>query len=197
MNGGNGFTPLVKTLTEHKDVFADIADASLEAAEAIPVFGWAVKAWNVKNTYQAKRLYRNTQAFLDSSSVTDAQRFIGRFGDDDEKEELCDSIIQVLIDSEKPFKARLASNLLNSINDGNISVAEANELLLIILNASVPALKALSLFYNSNPQGLASTTSPDAYTLSPLLMSMGIIHVHGNMTRITQLGQSLHQNAFT
>jgi len=196
VSSGNGFNPLVKTLTEHKDVIADLADSSLEAAEEIPVFGWAVKAWNVKNTYQAKRLYRNTQAFLESSSVKDAQQFIGRFGDDDEKEELCDTVIQVLIDSEKPFKARLASNLLNSIYDGKITVANANALPFIISNASVPALKALDLFYISNPHGHVSTMSSDAHTLSPLLMSMGIIHVHGNLTRITQLGESLHQNAF-
>ncbi|BBV40576.1 MULTISPECIES: hypothetical protein [Citrobacter] len=196
MGSGNGFTPLVKTLTENKDVFADIADASLEAAEAIPVFGWAVKAWNVKNTYQATKLYRNTQAFIESTSITDAQRFIDRFSTDDEKSELCDSVIQVLIDSEKPFKARLASKLLNSIYDGKIAVADANELLLIIFNASLPALKALDLFFRTNPQGYASTRSPDAMTLSPLLMSMGIIHVHGTMTRVTQLGQSLHQHAF-
>ncbi|UOY73312.1 hypothetical protein MWN27_12495 [Escherichia coli] len=50
----NGFFPLVKTLTEHKDVFADVADVGLTAAGAIPIFGWAVKAWNVKNTFQEK-----------------------------------------------------------------------------------------------------------------------------------------------
>ena len=192
----NGFFPLVKTLTEHKDVFADVADVGLTAAGAIPIFGWAVKAWNVKNTFQEKKLYRNTQIFLENSSITDAQQFIDRFNSESEKEELCDSVIQVLIDSEKPLKAQLVSKLLNAIYEGSIAVPDANELLLIILNASVPSLKALDLFYSSNPQGHASTLSSDARIYGPLLMSMGIIHVHGNMTRITKLGQLLYRHTF-
>jgi len=194
MNTESGFMLLVETLTEHKDVFAEVADVGLEAAGAIPIFGWAVKAWNVKNTFQAKKLYRNTQTFLKSSSITDAQQFIGRFSSEREKDELCDSVIQVLIDSEKPLKAQLVSNLLNSIYEGKIPVPDANQLLLIILNASVPALMALELFFRTSPNGYTSTRSPDAQTLSPLLMSMGIIHVHGNMTRVTKLGQLLYQH---
>ncbi|HCB1990534.1 TPA: hypothetical protein MYQ99_003178 [Klebsiella pneumoniae] len=196
MSVENGFTPLVQTLTENKDVLADIADASLEAAEAIPVFGWAVKAWNVKNTFQAAKLYRNTKQFIESTSITDAQKFIDRFSSEEEKSELCDSLIQVLIDSEKPIKAHLASRLLNSIYDGKITVSTANELLLIILNSSVPALTALELFYYTNPQGLPSNLSPDVQTHGPLLVSMGIARIHGSRVSITDLGKALYKYAF-
>ena len=56
MNNDSGFGSFVDTISSHKDVMADIADAGLEAAEEIPLFGWAVKAWNIKNTFQEKKL---------------------------------------------------------------------------------------------------------------------------------------------
>ncbi|WP_150317207.1 hypothetical protein [Enterobacter hormaechei] len=59
MNNDSGFGSFVDTISSHKDVMADIADAGLEAAEEIPFFGWAVKAWNIKNTFQEKKLARN------------------------------------------------------------------------------------------------------------------------------------------
>lgn len=175
---------------------ADIADAGLEAAEAIPLFGWAVKAWNIKNTFQEKKLSRNILEFLVNSSVDDAQKFISRFTSEKEREDLCDSLIQVLIDSEKPLKAKLTSKIINAIYEKHLTVTEAHQLLLIILNASIPALESIDKFYRNNPEGYTSTMSEDARTYGPLLMSIGVIHVYGSMTRITELGGKLYENTF-
>jgi len=196
MSNENGFSPLVDTIAEHKDTFADLIDAGLEAAEQIPLIGWAVKAWQVQNSYQVKKLHRNTQKFLETTSITDAQKFIARFSSDEDKENLTDSVIQVLFESEKPYKAGLAANVINSIYEDKISVKEANDLLLIILNASIPALQSLGLFYTAHPKGYASTLSDEARSYGPLLMSMGALYVHGNMTRISRIGVQLYENAF-
>lgn len=196
MNTDNGFSSFVETLSAHKDTVAEIVDNGLEIAEEIPFVGWAVKAWNIKNTFQEKKLSRNIQEFLVSSSVDDAQKFISRFSSEKEKEDLCDSLIQVLIDSEKPFKAVLTSKIINSIYHGNLSVSDANQLLLIILNASIPALQSLADFHAAFPDGRTDTMSSASREHGPLLMSMGVLYVHGNMTRITGLGKRLYENAF-
>ncbi|WP_323068372.1 hypothetical protein [Klebsiella quasipneumoniae] len=196
MNNDSGFGSFVDTISSHKDVMADIADAGLEAAEEIPLFGWAVKAWNIKNTFQEKKLARNIMEFLRCSSVDDAKNFISKFSSEEEKEELCDSLIQVLIDSEKPLKATLTSKIVNAINEERLTVSEAHQLLLIILNASIPALEAIDKFYQNNPSGSINTMDEDARTYGALLMSIGVIHVHGNMTRVTKLGKSLYECAF-
>ncbi|NRG07163.1 hypothetical protein HRF95_04475 [Klebsiella variicola] len=196
MNNDSGFGSFVDTISSHKDVMADIADAGLEAAEEIPLFGWAVKAWNIKNTFQEKKLARNIREFLRCSSVDDAKNFISKFSSEEEKEELCDSLIQVLIDSEKPLKATLTSKIVNAINEDRLTVSEAHQLLLIILNASIPALEAIDKFYQNNPNGRTSTMNENARTYGALLMSIGVIHVHGNMTRVTNLGRKLYECAF-
>lgn len=196
MNNNSGFDSFVDTISSHKDIIADIADAGLEAAEAIPLFGWAVKAWNIKNTFQEKKFSRNILEFLANSSVDDAQKFISRFSSEKEREDLCDSLIQVLIDSEKPLKAKLTSKIINAIYEKRLTVSEAHQLLLIILNASIPALESIDKFYRNNPEGYTSTMSEDARTYGPLLMSIGVIHVYGSMTRITGLGGKLYENTF-
>lgn len=48
MDKNTGFTSLIDTLKQNKDVIADACDAGLEAAESIPFVGWALKLWNVK-----------------------------------------------------------------------------------------------------------------------------------------------------
>ncbi|EIY5063461.1 Uncharacterised protein [Klebsiella quasipneumoniae] len=196
MTTNSGFDSFVETISTHKDVIADIADAGLEAAEKIPFFGWAVKAWNIKNTFQEKKLARNVREFLRNSSVDDAKKFISKFSSDEEKEELCDSLIQVLIDSEKPLKAKLTSKIVNAIDEGHLTVSEAHQLLLIILNASIPALEAIDTFYKNNPKGYTRTLNEDASTYGPLLMSIGVFYVHGDMSRVTELGKKLYVNAF-
>ncbi|HBM3155051.1 TPA: hypothetical protein R1869_003963 [Klebsiella oxytoca] len=196
MNTDNGFSSFVETISAHKDVMADIADAGLEAADKIPFFGWAVKAWNIKNTFQEKKLSRNIVEFLEYSSVDDAKKFIAKFSSEEEREELCDSLIQVLIDSEKPLKAKLTSKIINAIYEERLTVSEAHHLLLIILNASIPALEAIDKFYQNNPKGYTRTLNEDASTYGPLLMSIGVLYVHGDMTRVTELGKKLYENAF-
>ena len=192
----SGFDSFVETISTHKDVIADIADAGLEAVDKIPFVGWAVKAWNIKNTFQEKKLARNVREFLSNSSVDDAKKFISKFSSEEQKEELCDSLIQVLIDSEKPLKAKLTSKIVNAINEDHLTVSEAHQLLLIILNASIPALEAIGAFYKNNPEGYTRTLNEDASTYGPLLMSIGVFHVHGNMSRVTELGKKLYENAF-
>ncbi|HAT1644706.1 TPA: hypothetical protein I8Y12_000554 [Raoultella planticola] len=196
MKTDSGFNSFVETISAHKDVMADIADTGLEAAEKIPFFGWAVKAWNIKNTFQEKKLSRNIVEFLGYSSVDDAQKFISKFSSEEEREDLCDSLVQVLIDSEKPLKVKLTSKIINAIYEERLTVHDAHQLLLIILNASIPALEAIDKFYQNNPNGHTSTLNEDARTYGPLLMSIGVIHVHGNMTRITELGNKLYVSAF-
>ena len=196
MNTDNGFSSFVETISAHKDVMADIADAGLEAADKIPFFGWAVKAWNIKNTFQEKKLSRNIVEFLEYSSVDDAKKFIAKFSSEEEREELCDSLIQVLIDSEKPLKAKLTSKIINAIYEERLTVSEAHHLLLIILNAAIPALEAIDKFYQNNPKGYTRTLNEDASTYGPLLMSIGVLYVHGDMTRVTELGKKLYENAF-
>lgn len=193
MNNTSGFAPLVSTLSEHKDTIADVVDLGLEASESIPFVGWAVKLWRIKETYQEHLLKRNVKAFLQYSTIDDINEFVNKFETEEDKQDFADTVAQVLLNSEKPIKGSIISNVINSLSAGKITVKEAGDMNLVILNSSIPALKALHDFFKENPTGYTNTLSKSANTLAPLLMSMGVLYVHGNMTRVSSIGTKINE----
>ncbi|CAH5095925.1 hypothetical protein AI2912V1_1970 [Klebsiella pneumoniae] len=200
MDKNTGFTSLIDTLKQNKDVIADACDAGLEAAESIPFVGWALKLWNVKNTYQERKLYRNTKAFWEASLIKDPEALRTKFATQEAAEEFTDTLVQVLIDSEKPYKATMVSNVTNALALGRLTHEEANDMILIILNASVPALKSLPKFHLKLHGGKYIATAlledTDKDGTHSMLNSMGLIYRWADQTALSKVGRNIAQIAY-
>lgn len=200
MEKNTGFSSLIDTLKQNKDVIADACDAGLEAAESIPFVGWALKLWNVKNTYQERKLYRNTKAFWEASLIKDPEALRTKFATQEAAEEFTDTLVQVLIDSEKPYKATMVSNVTNALAMGILTHEVANDMILIILNASIPALKSLRKFYprlhggKYIPTALLEDTDKDG--THSMLNSMGLIYRWADQTALSKVGRNIAQIAY-
>jgi len=187
-------------MKQNKEVIAEACDAGLEAAESVPFLGWALKLWNVKNTYQEHKLYRNVKSFWQASAIGDAEEFRTKFATTKDADEFVDTLVQVLIDSEKPYKAVMVSNITNALSRGILTYEEANDLNLLVLNASLPALKSLPKFYiklqggKYIPTTLLEDTDKDGE--HSMLNSLGLIYRWADQTALSKIGRNLAQIAY-
>lgn len=196
----NGFKSLIDTLKQNKESLAEVLDAGLEASQSIPFFGWAIKAWNIKNTFQERKLYRNTKAFYNAALIGDPDALQAKFSNHSDAEDFVDTLVQVLIESEKPYKAVMVSNITNALSKGLLSPKEANDMNLIILNASIPALKSLPDFYNRLDGGkyihTAHLEDTDKDGIHSMLNSLGVIYRWADQTALSKIGRDLARIAY-
>jgi len=200
MDKNIGFQSLVDTLKQNKESVAEALDAGLEAAESLPFVGWAVKIWNVKNTYQEKKLYRNTKAFWENSLIGNPEELSSKFKSEEDKEDYVDTLVQVLIDSQKPYKAKMVSNITTALAKGIVTPDEANDMNLLVLNSSIPALKALPVFYKKLHGGKYIATAlledTDKDGVHSMLNSLGLIYRWADQTALSKMGRTLAQIAY-
>lgn len=196
----NGFKSLIDTLKQNKESLAEVLDAGLEASQSIPFLGWAIKAWNIKNTFQERKLYRNTKAFYNAALMGDPDALQAKFSKQSDAEEFVDTLVQVLIESEKPYKAVMVSNITSALAQGRLSSKEANDMNLLVLNASIPALKTLPDFYKRLQGGkyihtvLLEDTDKDG--THSMLNSLGIIYRWADQTALSKIGRKLAEVAY-
>ena len=200
MDKNIGFQSLVDTLKQNKESVAEALDAGLEAAESLPFVGWAVKIWNVKNTYQEKKLYRNTKAFWENSLIGNPEELSSKFKSEEDKEDYVDTLVQVLIDSQKPYKAKMVSNITTALAKGIVTPDEANDMNLLVLSSSIPALKALPVFYKKLYGGKYIATAlledTDKDGVHSMLNSLGLIYRWADQTALSKMGRTLAQIAY-
>ncbi|MEN4974072.1 hypothetical protein ABEH62_09345 [Pantoea eucalypti] len=197
----NGFNSLIDTFKQHKESLAEVFDAGLEASQSIPFFGWAIKAWNIKNTFQERKLYRNTKAFYNAALIGNPEELKSKFSNQSDAEDFVDTLVQVLIESEKPYKAVMVSNITNALARGQISPQQANDMNLLILNASIPALKILPDFYKRLHGGkyihTALLEDTDKDGVHSMLNSLGLIYRWADQTALSKIGQDLAKIAYS
>lgn len=198
---------LLETLNRHKDYVAELGDAALkfdladltketavnlEVMESVPILKYFAKAYSVKELYQQIRLQRNCEAFLKAVQAVDNTN-IQKLADIFEKNpDALDTLLSVLFDSAKPLKAEIMGNLVQAVTTGAISADDFDELSLLLLSASIPALRALKDFFEKTSDGSHYTVKPHVVG-EPLLFSLGVCARHGNKFEISRLGYVLNK----
>lgn len=196
---------LVDSAKASKDFLMDSTKAALNVAtgsrlfEAIPFVSAVTGIIGVCDALMAFRLRRNIQTFLRECADATPEKLEDLYekvvGDPRYRDDVPDTIMQVLLDSHKPLKAQIVGSLFAALAEKRLTEEEFNELALIVLNASIPALLSLPAFFKE-VSGYSYSNSQKILSSEPLLNSLGVASRHGNMFRISNLGEQLYEHGF-
>jgi hypothetical protein len=204
--------PLVDGLKDAKEVAVEIANRVADAAtdsevlKKVPVVSAVIAVTGFCDAMMSFRLARNTQAFLlaaDKGAPPDAlERLYEKvMGDPRFRDDVPDTIVQLLIDSHKPVKAEIVGRLFAAVAAQRLSVDDFNTLCLLVLAASIPALQALE----SLCTGLGGFTLHDDNVTfgssrqveeEPLLLGLGVASRDRTGLRVSVLGHKLYMFGF-
>ncbi|MFD2520368.1 hypothetical protein [Emticicia soli] len=205
MNQNNEDIPLpvvFETATGATEILTEITDQVLsffsesQILDNIPIVSWAVGALKIKDNYQMYRLRRNCYDFLKAFKDSDdmlLQKYRERIEENSEwAEEFFDTTLAILLEAEKPLKAYMLGKLIVAGSKGLVTHQEFEELSLIIQYGSIPALKALKIYFDS---GEPIKNYSDG-KLEPLLFSLGVAWRYGSGFNVSELGKKLYAVCF-
>jgi len=193
------------TVAKSKEAVADACDALVDAVtegellNRIPVLGTAIKLLDVKDSFTQNRLKRNCIAFMTATAgatSADAENARAKILEDSNYElEFADTILSILLESEKPIKCELVGKLLIAFARDAITADQFETLCLIVQAASVPSLSAVPKFF-AQTAGIPYSRSAVAIPQEPLLFAAGLATRAGTMFRISEIGKLLFIHGF-
>lgn len=197
--------PIITVVKEGKDALVDMGGMALDAAtdsevfSKFPVINAIIGVVGFCDALMSHRLRRNIKAFVNAAGKVSPEKLERLhqkvMGDPRFKDEVPDTLIQLLIDSQKPIKAEIVGRLFTALAEEKISVEQFNDLVLIVIAGSVPALLALPKFLEGN-KGVPHFGKGGQLPLEPILTSLGVASRFGNMFRIDEQGQLLYEAGF-
>lgn len=191
---------IIDTISGAKNELASYAEQVIDLAvdnelwENVPIVEHATKLLNIHDIYKKNKLKRNYAAFIEAVGKMDEEEIASfskiLFSNDDVAEETAETIFEIIVESEKPLKARLIGRLSLALAKQELGLKEYNTIALIIQSSSIAALMALPLFLASNNNS-CHKSGIGSIPEEGLLFSLGIAKRHGNMFRIDETGQLL------
>jgi len=198
----NPLTTALKTLTDaakdNSDVVTEYVSMAADAAfdteifEKVPFLGIIVKGMAFVDAAMKYKLARNVAAFLNVARSGDPEAmqraFQKVYGDPRNREDVADTVMQVLTDAQKPLKAEMVGRMFVAVGMDQLRVEDFNIMSLIILQASVPALIALHEFGKiAAPNGTYAFRFPH----QELLVGLGVAISTRGGTSLTTLGHKM------
>jgi hypothetical protein len=206
--------PLVDGVKDAKDVLVEIANRVVDAAtdnevlKKVPVVSAVIAVTGFCDAMMGFKLARNVRAFLLAADKGATPEALDRLyekvmGDPRFRDDVPDTLVQLLIDSHKPIKAEIVGRLFAAVAAQRLSVDDFNTLCLLVLAASIPALHALESFCT----GLGNfTLHDDSYSSmswplrqwedEPLLLGLGVVSRDRTGLHVSVLGQKLYVFGF-
>jgi len=204
--------PLVDGVKDAKEVLVEIANRTAEAAidtdvlKKVPLVSAVIAVTGFCDAMMSVKLSRNVAAFLRAADKGASHEALERLyekvmGDPRFRDDVPDTVVQLLLDSHKPVKAEIVGRLFAAVAAQRLSVDDFNTLCLLVLAASIPALHALY----SLCAGLGNfTLHDDSYSHGPsrrveeesLLLGLGVASRDRTGLHISVLGQKLYVLGF-
>lgn len=204
--------PLVDGVKDAKEVLVEIANRVADAAtdsevlKKVPVVSAVIAITGFCDAMMGFKLARNVRAFLLAADKGATPEALDRLyekvmGDPRFRDDVPDTVVQLLIDSHKPIKAEIVGRLFAAVAAQRLSVDDFNTLCLLVLAASIPALHAL----DSLCTGLGGFTLPDdsfsrgplrEVEEEPLLLGLGVVFRDRGGLHVSVLGQKLYVLGF-
>jgi len=205
--------PLVDGVRDAKEVLVEIANRTADAAidsdvlRKVPVVSAVIAVTGFCDAMMSVKLSRNVAAFLRAADKGASHKALETLyekvmGDPRFRDDVPDTIVQLLLDSHKPVKAEIVGRLFAAVAAQRLSVDDFNTLCLLVLAASIPALHAL----DSLCTGLGNFTLHDDSIFShglsrlveeePLLLGLGVASRDRTGLHISVLGQKLYVLGF-
>ena len=170
-----------------------------ELLQKVPFVSHIAKAFALKEAYHLHRLARNCRAFLESAKEGDTSnlgdRLCRAINDPNRLWEIEDTMLEILIEGEKPLKAEILGRLLRALAVKDISYEQFDVTSLLVLSGSVPALKAVPTFFEIS-DGKRFLHSRDLGRTEPLLTSLGIASRYGTKLEVSEVGLLLYRFGF-
>jgi hypothetical protein len=198
------FLNLIETVKLQADTFIQTADKTIDLVdedvlENVPIVKYGVSVCRIKDAFHESKLKRNVKAFREAIIGANDEDIEGSIKqielEEDKGLEIADTMMSVFLDGEKPFKASIMGNLLKSLSQKKITPSQYHETLLVVLSASVPALTALKLWFestNGEPYAFPSENDDPQYKNLPFLISLGVALHRGDEIFISETGRILY-----
>jgi hypothetical protein len=194
LNFGSSAAELSQSAESSIDLFLES-----EALAEVPFVEYAFSIKNAKDKYQIAKVTRNYANFVKSASQlndVEAIHFTNEiFADSEKAEEASETIFDIITEAERPLKAEVLGNLCVHFAKKNISLDEFNTLTQLMRFASLPALRAVKLFLESN-QNLPYHNSLMRNEYEAQLQSIGVAIRNGNAFRLDTFGMMLAYYGF-
>lgn len=129
-----------------KESAINFADHSINLAtdqdvlQELPVVKYLVSLYKIGEIYKQQKVYKNAMAFLNAIKHSEFVLPV----ENKDYDEFVDTMSLILMESEKPIKAKIAGNLTKSFAEQLINFDTFNHLCLLVFTASVPVLKVLA-----------------------------------------------------
>ena len=192
------------SIVAQADRAASVADAAMDVMAQgniprVPLFSASVKSLQFCDAVAERRYKRNVEAFvkalsdaLSRESIDEAIEQIATVSET--AEDFVDTLMQVLTAGEKPLKCQLMGRLFAAFAEGKISYDQMHNVMLIVLNASIPSLESLPTFV----QALRRKNGVYRYRIPQegLLYSAGLGSRYGDRFSLDEFGKILAEHGF-
>ena len=117
----------------------------------IPVVNVAVSTYSIADKYQYAKMKKNANALLqhlEEGDLDKVESFLAGISHDQQKtDDFCETLMDIILYSPRVLKSRLLAGLLSAAGRGDLTYQEYDQISLILSQASVPSLKALTAFF--------------------------------------------------
>ncbi len=190
---------LKDTISGSEEFLADLGDTAIDSViesdtlSKIPFLSWVYQVFKIKHNYHLKKIQKNTKSFLEALRGGNSDKIFSLLSkissDEKYKEEFADTLLNIILESEKPFKAKVLGNLLIAFSEENITQEDFDNLCLLLISASIPSLKALISFKHKDKSKLSAEQT---MINESLLFSLGVGFRYGSKFQISNLGEKLY-----
>ena len=188
-----------------KDSLIEVADHTVnllsdsEVLGEIPIIKYVSSVNKLADTYKSRKMHKNAIEFLSSLDPNENEIVI----ENEDYDEFVDTISLILIESEKPIKAKIVGNLTRAYGNEELDFDTFNQLCLIVFSASIPAIYNLALCANDEmfeAIGNLERTDPSrkSYGIAPNISTriVGVTTVTHLLNGMGVLGPETHLNGY-
>lgn len=167
-----------------------------EIIKKVPVINTAVAIYGIKEAYTLYRFKRNLKTFLETIETLDKEKIKEEFAqlkdDSNFDEDLIDTTISILIESNKTLKPKILACFIEALATKQISKDEFYTFSLILYSAMIPSLKALKQFMQQNQSDSEHTVRN---YFEPLIFAMGCGSRYGSAFAVSDCGKKIYEVA--
>ncbi len=163
-----------------------------------PIVSVAISVLNIKDHLSKARIERNAKCFVENLTHDNESALLILLdeihADKDRSEKFSDCLLDILMNSPRPLKAKIMANLIVALANRNINIEQFDRLCLMLLHASILSLEALASYFEGNNgkrswQGSLMSSHP----MEPMLNSLGVVKRGGSTVTISEEGTLLYK----
>jgi len=193
------FEAFARAMGSSKEYLADKIDIVIDYADKgnifndVPIAKDAIGLLQIKDKLMQHKLKRNAFIFLKeihAGKIDSVNRFEKMMRHEKKKAyEFADTTLSILVSDQRGIKSQAIAKLILSLGEGDITINEFDDMLLIIEAASIPAIKALICLDITKEIRLQEAASNQ----ESLISTLGVGVRFGTQYSFNEFGKKLHK----